>query len=126
MHTMFVSELDCEITAQPRNWQRITVLKAVSCCTCCAQIGVQHHCFCLSNVHRCHGDRCLLLVVTMLLSMCVFQASTARIIDVIGYNNLIGACAQDAQWRRAMHLQLQVMPNLELRADAISSFDQHQ
>ena len=120
---MFVSELDCEITSQQSNSQRQTVVKAFSCCTCCAHSIA----FGLSIIHRCHGDRCWNAFASCYnASFHSFQASTARIIDVIGYNNLIGACAQDAQWRRAMHLQLQVMPNLELRADAISSFDQHQ
>lgn len=44
-------------------------------------------------------------------------------LDVIGFNNLIGACAQDAQWHRALGaLRLLEAPNSDL-PDAISHWD---
>ena len=44
-------------------------------------------------------------------------------LDVISFNNIIGACAQDAQWHRALGaLQLLEAPNSNL-PDAISHWD---
>ena len=44
-------------------------------------------------------------------------------LDVIGFNNLIAACAQDAQWHRALGaLRLLEAPNSDL-PDAISHWD---
>ena len=43
-----------------------------------------------------------------------------RLVGTIGYNNILSACAQETQWRRALHLVVH-MPEWAIQPDEFSN-----